>query len=615
MQCDGLIANFKTFNISNNVYCLLVGSSYTVSDSATLCSGISAELVLFDDNEEYFRVLNTFLKTSSLANEIWVNFSTTIDDSNKKGLATSTCSKQFPFLCKAKPQCPDRAVTCYISCGDAIINLECISGYKFDASTKSCVDEDECKMTTKRCQQKCVNTFGSYYCECDAGYTLSSDNYTCVIVGICKLGYVMLDGSRTCTDIDECGNNLELCQHNCTNTEGSFYCSCSDGYALSLNRVNCTQTDECLSNPCQQTCLRTATSYTCTCLEGFILADDHLHCSDINECDMSVCQQSCTNLEGSYTCYCHDGYTLQADNRTCADLTECARGFQVLLQKCVDIDECQDKANNNCTQHCRNLNGSYSCTCDVGFTLSADNVTCLDVDECLNVTCDHNCTNTDGSYHCTCSHGYYPETNNLTSCLDRDECNESTGTAGINCTSETNRCATHSTICDHYCVNTIGSYYCTCRMGYILDPTDHKSCLDINECSLNSSLCEFNCLNTRGSYYCTCPYGYQLSTNGHSCLITNPMNFCPCSCSSKSLSQNMTREQQTQHLRELISSIQVNKQNLLSTHLLLSSQVDDRPTSTVMGFIGVLFVVLVVVTILLWDILTLVAIIASSIRD
>lgn len=40
-------------------------------------------------------------------------------------------------------------------------------------------DRDECA-TTHYCMQRCVNTPGSYYCECNAGYKLASNNHSCV---------------------------------------------------------------------------------------------------------------------------------------------------------------------------------------------------------------------------------------------------------------------------------------------------------------------------------------------------------------------------------------------------------------------------------------------------
>ena len=40
------------------------------------------------------------------------------------------------------------------------------------------------------------------------------------------------------TDIDECSDNNGGCQHNCTNTEGSYYCTCVNGYDL-VNSIDC----------------------------------------------------------------------------------------------------------------------------------------------------------------------------------------------------------------------------------------------------------------------------------------------------------------------------------------------------------------------------------------
>ena len=43
------------------------------------------------------------------------------------------------------------------------------------------------------------------------------------------------------TDIDECSTNggLGLCQQNCTNTIGSYFCSCNSGYTLGDNQSSC----------------------------------------------------------------------------------------------------------------------------------------------------------------------------------------------------------------------------------------------------------------------------------------------------------------------------------------------------------------------------------------
>ena len=41
------------------------------------------------------------------------------------------------------------------------------------------------------------------------------------------------------TDINECVRGTDGCENTCTNTFGSFYCSCNTGYALAPNHKNC----------------------------------------------------------------------------------------------------------------------------------------------------------------------------------------------------------------------------------------------------------------------------------------------------------------------------------------------------------------------------------------
>lgn len=41
--------------------------------------------------------------------------------------------------------------------------------------------------------------------------------------------------------------------------------------------------------------------------------------------------------------------------------------------------------------------------------------------------------------------------------------------------------------------------------------------IDIDECSLNSTLCDHVCINTDGSYMCECNEGYQLVSGTNQC--------------------------------------------------------------------------------------------------
>ena len=95
-------------------------------------------------------------------------------------------------------------------------------------------------------------------------------------------------------DINECANDSGGCSHICTNTEGSFECSCRDGYILDTDRRHCSGMHS-----------NTILYYNFS--------------PDINECDESNggCSHYCINTEGSFECFCRDGYILVSDGKNC----------------------------------------------------------------------------------------------------------------------------------------------------------------------------------------------------------------------------------------------------------------------------------------------------------
>ena len=92
----------------------------------------------------------------------------------------------------------------------------------------------------------------------------------------------------------------------CTNTIGSFTCSCSIGYLL--------------NSADNRTCngmIAIGFFFPPVCTSFIII--NHTMFSDVNECATlnGGCSQICTNIIGSYYCSCSIGYLLSADNRTC----------------------------------------------------------------------------------------------------------------------------------------------------------------------------------------------------------------------------------------------------------------------------------------------------------
>ena len=87
-------------------------------------------------------------------------------------------------------------------------------------SVCNCLDIDECADNTDGCDQTCTNTMGSFVCSCDSGFTLSSDG-------------------RTCIENNECTLGTNNCEQLCFNTEGGFRCECNQGFQLNADQATC----------------------------------------------------------------------------------------------------------------------------------------------------------------------------------------------------------------------------------------------------------------------------------------------------------------------------------------------------------------------------------------
>lgn len=93
------------------------------------------------------------------------------------------------------------------------------------------------------CDQTCVNEIGSYHCECEVGYTLNSDDHLCDgkhMQQMCfGMRYFLCNSVHFVIDIDECTENSHNCSHECINTIGSYVCDCNIGYQLDDTLLQC----------------------------------------------------------------------------------------------------------------------------------------------------------------------------------------------------------------------------------------------------------------------------------------------------------------------------------------------------------------------------------------
>uniref|UniRef100_A0A8B9QYL2 VWFA domain-containing protein n=1 Tax=Anas platyrhynchos TaxID=8839 RepID=A0A8B9QYL2_ANAPL len=128
--------------------------------------------------------------------------------------------------------------------------------------------------------------------------------------------------------------------------------------------------------------------------------------------------------------------------------------------------------------------------------------------------CDHFCINTPGSYECRCKQGYILNADQKT-CSTQD------------------LCAVEKHACEQICVNTPGSYVCQCYEGYELD-ANGKNCIGeyefscfpvVDYCAVDNQGCQHECVNTEDSYYCRCYPGFILNPDKRTCRILSKVSF------------------------------------------------------------------------------------------
>ncbi|XP_067829444.1 fibrillin-1-like isoform X1 [Heptranchias perlo] len=442
-------------------------------------------------------------------------------------------------MCRDQDECEEQLDGCEsrgMICKNLIGTFMCICppGLVRKPDGEGCTDENECRTKPGICENgRCINTPGSYRCDCSEGFTATSTQTECVDnrKGFCFMEVLQTmcqmasssrnlvtksecccDGGRgwgaqceicpfpgtgpfkkLCPlgpgyttdgrDIDECQVLANLCQNGqCINTVGSYLCLCMTGYTTDLTGTSCVDLDECVQapKPCNFICKNTEGSYQCSCPRGYLLQENGKSCKDLDECATKQhnCQFLCVNTIGGFTCKCPPGFTQH--HTACIDNNECIAETNVCGTKGV----------------CQNTPGSFLCECQRGFSLDQTAHSCEDVDECEGShRCQHGCQNLVGGYRCGCPHGYLQHYQ-WNQCVDENECMNSQVCGGASC---------------H---NTLGSYKCLCPTGFSFEQVS-GSCHDVNECSSSKNPCNYGCSNTDGGYLCGCPPGYYRVGQGH----------------------------------------------------------------------------------------------------
>nr|CAB3263210.1 uncharacterized protein LOC104266258 [Phallusia mammillata] len=253
-----------------------------------------------------------------------------------------------------------------------------------DYKVRFCCDADECASSPCSSHGTCTNTDGSFRCSCNTGYT--GDGFSCRDV-------------NECTEVSGfCGNGAS-----CTNTPGGASCSCPAG-TTGNPKVECTaiDVDECATDTdnchAQATCQNTIGSFTCTCKSGY--TGDGTQCTRIT-CPKPTPPENGKIIFGKSSYKPGDSLIFSCNDHYVHDYAK--HGFP--RYKCGNNGEwsgsklvCEGSCRYACSSHSIHLlRGSPPCGCDPSCK---ENGTCC-ADYTQNCeTCSFGCQDKPG---CKCS--------------------------------------------------------------------------------------------------------------------------------------------------------------------------------------------------------------------
>ena len=424
------------------------------------------------------------------------------------------CDKESEFQCK-NGKCIPKLWRCDFDddCGDdsdepahLCRNQNCTTGwlrcpshdnYRCIPEWLFCDGKDDCRDGTDELPENCPK------CEEKEGYFKCRNN-RCV------------PKRWTCDFENECGDNSDESDELCA----GHYRECSESEFKCGNdkcipaRWKCDHDDDCGDGSDESDCkdhVCPADRFKCDsghCIRSELKCDGDKDCADVS--DEAGCPPRYPNGQ-----YCRPDQ-FECNNHLCVRMDD----------KCDDIDDCgdgTDESPETCQDFkCGDVN-TFQCRdgkCIPESTVCDGRQDCADASDENNITiCASKIYSGQDCEEFKCTNKKCISSINV--CDLKDDCGDGSDELGCH---NAGRCSSNQGGCHHSCRNIGGAqdegYYCVCRPGFKIDPTNPKKCLDINECLTNSHNCSQVCTNivlnteddknVRG-YACSCQEGFQLA--------------------------------------------------------------------------------------------------------
>lgn len=180
-----------------------------------------------------------------------------------------------------------------------------VSRYESNILVSGLADINECERPSNCLRGRCINSMGSYHCECQKGYVL--------VGGRRCQGQPSLSVLITIATKSQERPNLQL-----ESLKLIFKCS-PHSKMMILSGRSCNNVVDGSLEAFSHLSLKTAGVWIKSDTDGGVCLSACL--SDVDECatDRNLCQPygSCENRPGSYSCVCNHGYVLSEDQRGC----------------------------------------------------------------------------------------------------------------------------------------------------------------------------------------------------------------------------------------------------------------------------------------------------------